>query len=52
MEHDGIVSFPIVGFVLALSCEKLFERKSNLLRGGLMLVKDNLLTTNGWKIKE
>ena len=47
-----IVSFLIYGFFLALSYEKLFERKSDLVRIGQMLVKGFLLTINGWKIKE
>ena len=47
-----IVSFLIFGFFLALSYEKLFERKRNLVRDGLMLVKGHLLTINGWKRKE
>ena len=46
-----IVSFLIFDFFLALSYDKLFERKSNLVRDGLMLVKGHLLMTNGWKIK-
>ena len=47
-----IVSFLILGFFLALSYEKLFKRKSDTVRDGLMLLKGYLLTTNGWKIKE
>ena len=46
-----IVSFLIFGIFLALSYEKIFERNSDLLRDGLMLVNRNLLTINGWKIK-
>ena len=34
-----IVSFPIVGSFLALSYEKLFERKSDPVGDGLMFVK-------------
>ena len=47
-----IGSFLIFGFFLALSYEKLFERKSDLVRDELMLVKGYLLTVNGWKINE
>ena len=47
-----IVSFLIFGFFLALSYEKLFEQKSDLVRDELMLVKDYLSTTNGWKVTE
>ena len=47
-----IVSFLIFGFFFALSYEKLFDRKSYLVRNELMLVKGYLLTTNGRKIKE
>ena len=34
-----IVSFLIFGFFLALSYEKLFERKSDIVRNGLMLIE-------------
>ena len=47
-----IVMFLIFGFFLALSYEKIFERKSGLMRDRLMLVKGHFLTTNGRKIKE
>ena len=47
-----IVPFLIFGFFLALSYENLFERKIDLVRDGLMLVKIHSLTNNGWKIKE
>ena len=47
-----IVTFLIFGFFLALSYEKLFDRKSDLVRDGLMLIMGHFLTTNGWKIKK
>ena len=47
-----IVSFLIFGYFLALSYEKLFERMSDIVRDGLVLVKGYLLTNNGWEIKE
>ena len=37
----------MIGFYLSLSYEKLFERKSKLVRDGLMFVKGHLLTTEG-----
>ena len=42
-----IVSILIFGFF-----EKLFERKSNPVGGGLMLVTGYVLTTNRCKLKE
>ena len=51
MVRDCIVP-DLCFFFLALSYEKLFERKSNLVRDGLILVKGNLLTSDKCKIKE